>query len=609
MDISADVKSIDKLKDYFFIVPDYQREYVWKVDDQVEQFLADIDNEYEPGAKKQSSYFIGSIIIVEKNEEDGKHEVIDGQQRLTTIVLSICALRDLLKDVKLDPTQMQYFDIIKAWLSDFDLASERMQLRLELQYDESKDFLTYLIQGDEYKGDTSSSIRKMKQAYERIKDHFEGYLRDGLTELVGYARYFLTGIDLVVIESENLSSALKIFETINQRGAGLNAMDLVKNLLFSEAREDEFGKIKETWKRIMAHLEACGEGQSPLRFLKYFLVARYHKGMLREDAIYKWIISVEGKAILNYQAQPLVLAKELEKLAERYSRLVRATEFMKDGSEFPSVTNIGFINKYKSRQHLVLLLAPDLNCPDDVIEYLAKQIESFLFFTNTMGIQSKYNEHSFSQWAIKLRGVSDREEVISALNDTMLPYLASRFSTFKNDFLSIKHSSYNPQYRQRFILGKIEDTAREQSGLSKHGHDFAQKMQVEHILPQTPKNQVIPDEFEDMHAYYNMVYRLGNVSLLESQINQAVNNFNDLSSDWYQKKQREYRNSDVVLIDLLDDQYGIGKDTGLNRFRDKKDYLFTEWNTHSIETRQKILLDLAIDTWLVCDQRLDEIND
>ena len=67
MEIKAEVKSITKLKDYFFLVPDYQREYVWQPDDQVEQFIMDIDNEYEANTSLQKSYFIGSIIIVENN--------------------------------------------------------------------------------------------------------------------------------------------------------------------------------------------------------------------------------------------------------------------------------------------------------------------------------------------------------------------------------------------------------------------------------------------------------------------------------------------------------------------------------------------------------------
>lgn len=102
MKIDAQVKSVKKLKDYFFLVPDYQREYVWKADDQVEQFLMDIDNEYDEEADEQESYFIGSIIIV-KNKN--KYDVIDGQQRLTTITLTLCAIRDLLKHQNLDAKQ------------------------------------------------------------------------------------------------------------------------------------------------------------------------------------------------------------------------------------------------------------------------------------------------------------------------------------------------------------------------------------------------------------------------------------------------------------------------------------------------------------------------
>src|SRR5690606_15458850 len=222
--------------------------------------------------------------------------------------------------------------------------------------------------------------------------------------LISYARYFLTKIELVVIESENLSSALKIFETINQRGTGLNAMDLVKNLLFSEAKESDFQKIKDTWKEIIYSLQKCNEDGSPLRFIRYFLMARYHDGIIREDDIYKWIISPEGKTATKYQAQPLDFAKELQKIAKRYAELVVATELVKDGGDYPKTTNIGFVNKYKSRQHLILLLALDVTTDKATLEYLAQQIESFFFFSNTMGIQAKNNEGLFAKWAKELRG-------------------------------------------------------------------------------------------------------------------------------------------------------------------------------------------------------------
>lgn len=602
MDIDANVKSIEKLRDFYFVVPDYQREYVWKADDQVEQFLYDIDNEYDPHAKPSPAYFIGSIIIVDK---DGKFDVIDGQQRLTTIVLTLCALRDLLKDCALSEKQMQYFDIVKQWLMHFDINSDETRVRLELQYDDSRDFLTLLIQGRPYDGEVTASIKRMKEAYGRIQEHFQRVLDESLEALVNYTRYFLTRIELVVIQSENLSSALKIFETINQRGVGLNAMDLVKNLLFSEAREAEFGQIKETWRKVTGHLEKCGEGESPLRFLKYFLVARYHKGILREDEIYKWIISSDGERVLRFRETPLKLAREMERLAARYSELVKATECFDDGSQFPHVSHIGFINKYRSRQHLVLLLALPLSADDGLLDYLGSQIESFFFFSNSLGIQGRTNEQLFARWAAQLRHAADQSAVDAALGKTMLPYLRERAPDFRSAFPLLNQAAFYPGYRQRFVLGRIENTMRTMSGLNPHGHEFIQRLQIEHILPQTPRDGMIPSEFADMEDYQSVVARLGNVTLLESMINQAVNNINDMNAGWFTSKQNEYVKSDLIMTNLLDPDYQIGTNTALNRFRKQSQYSFHSWNKSSIEARQRVLFDLAYDTWTVCGTRLD----
>ncbi len=604
MEIKAQVHNIAKLKDYFFIVPDYQREYVWQVDDQVEQFLVDIENEFEPGAKDQSSYFIGSIIIVKNGK---KYDVIDGQQRLTTVVLTMCAFRDMMKRLTLDETQVNYLKAISEWLSTFDVAAGKTQLRLELQYEESKDFLSTLIQGQPYSGEVSASIKKMRGAYERISQELDGYLKDSVEALTEFAVYFLTKIDLVVIESENLSGALKIFETINQRGASLNAMDLVKNLLFSKASTEEFAKIKDKWKELTKHLQRAKEDDKPLRFLRYFLMARYHDGILREDDIYKWVISPAGKEALKYEAKPLVLAGEMEKMAKRYADLVCATELKRDGGEYPDVTRIGFINKYRSRQHLVLLLALDTSAPTDVVNYLARQIESFFFFSNTLGIQPKDNERLIAQWAKNLRSLKDETAVSAAVEATIHRQLADKVPDFKERFLTIRHGAYDPGYRLRFVLGRMENTLLSLAGMPNVGLQSIDSMQVEHILPQTPKNGVIPQTYaDDVSSYRALVYRLGNVALLESTINQAVNNFNDLNGDWFRQKQDEYANSGMLTTKLLDSNFLIGQNTAVNRLKSKLGFEFKEWVKESIEKRQAILMELAFETWKINGKRLDQ---
>ena len=376
MEVKAEVKSISRIKDYFFIVPDYQREYVWKADNQVKQFLIDIENEYEAFSAHPKSYFIGSIIVVENK---GKYDVIDGQQRLTTIMLSLCAFRDILRTLDLDNKQKRYLKNVEELLTDFDLESDKEQLRLELQYEESNGLLEKLIHAEDYTDKLTTSVRNMLEAYNELKSSFLQILEEGSDNLLEYVKYFLTRVELVIIESENLGSALKIFETINQRGAGLNAMDLVKNLLFAKANESDFQKIKDIWKEIMYNLQQCREDSSPLRFLRYFIIARYHNGIIREDELYRWFISKEGTSALNYERNPVGLAKELKVMSKRYSDLVVATELVKDGGQYPNVTNIGLVNKYRSRQHLILLLALSEQADKEAIEYLAKQLERLFF--------------------------------------------------------------------------------------------------------------------------------------------------------------------------------------------------------------------------------------
>ena len=111
-----------------------------------------------------------------------------------------------------------------------------------------------------------------------------------------------------------------------------------------------------------------------------------------------------------------------------------------DGASFPHITHIGYINKYRSRQHLVLLMALDLYCPNDVVDYLAEQLESFFFFANTMGIQTKTYEQRFSAWAVKLRGVKTKDAVDAAVQDTLVPFVLKRLPDFRQALSQIPNS-------------------------------------------------------------------------------------------------------------------------------------------------------------------------
>jgi hypothetical protein len=223
-----------------------------------------------------------------------------------------------------------------------------------------------------------------------------------------------------------------------------------------------------------------------------------------------------------------------------------------------------------------------------------------------VGILGKSNEHSFANWVVSFRGKTTIEEIQQAVEKTIVPYVLERLDTLKFKFLNIRHDGYNPQYRQRFILGQLENQARTQAGLTEFNFKQIGQLEIEHIFPQTPKDNVLPEEFLDKAEYNNTIYKLGNVTLLESVINQAINKMNDLTSNWFEQKQQEYKKSILLTVNLLDHQYNIGKNTAINRFKDDKKYIFQAWSKQAIIDRQKIMLDLALDVWRFNDQRLDQ---
>jgi len=599
MKITADVKSIVKLKDYFFVVPDYQREYIWQADVHVARFLQDISDEFKPGATVQSNYFIGSTIVVER--EGNSYDVVDGQQRLTTIILSLCAIRKAMVDLKTDDRDLsdlrdELLKEVKELLYKFDIGTKKQTPRLTLQYAESKDYLNNLIAEKPFTDKETPSIKRMREAYESVLDFLWEEDEAAADELLDFVRYFLTNVEMVIIKPDDLGSALKIFETINERGVGLNAMDLLKNLLFSNARDDEFQVIKDTWKEMMRHLDKSKEGDKPLRFLRYFLMARYHDGIIREDEIYKWMISNEGKTKIGYTTNPVRFAKELKSAAEKYARFIIATMSDKADVDYPNITGIGYLSKKTSRQHLVLLSALPDNATDEVINLLAKNIESLVFYYAVNRTLTKSYEPKFASWAQTLRSVKSKAELIVFMNGDFSKELSEQQAKCMANFSTKNQSELNPQYRIKYILGKVEEYIREKVHLPSADFAFYQNQQLEHILPQTGANIPV-DLYPEKYDYAVTVYRFGNLTLLEGPINQSLNNTNDLSSDeWFKMKKKAYLNSGIILTRTFS-EIKIGEQTAFNGFATKYLKTFESWTMKEVAERQDIIKNMITDIW------------
>src|ERR1700730_6513142 len=131
----------DAFRDCFYVVPDYQREYVW-TDKEVQQLLDDIDDQIDAGSEKE--YFVG-MILVSPGGSKNHFEVIDGQQRLTTFYLLLCALRHRFKGT---PQHQLIHGLISTnyTASDGEIKSS---LKLEPRYENADELMRCLVAQDD----------------------------------------------------------------------------------------------------------------------------------------------------------------------------------------------------------------------------------------------------------------------------------------------------------------------------------------------------------------------------------------------------------------------------------------------------------------------------
>jgi hypothetical protein len=161
----------------FYAVPDYQREYVWQ-SEQVEQLLSDIYAELN-GAQpdKAPEYFIGSIVVCPG--KDGGFDLIDGQQRMTTLFITLCAIRDRFAALGLKPPGA--IDPQIAATSSNSLGQDVFRYRLDLQYEDSGDVLIKIAEKkkDEVDAKQTRSIGNILNAHNSVSVFLTQQFGDG----------------------------------------------------------------------------------------------------------------------------------------------------------------------------------------------------------------------------------------------------------------------------------------------------------------------------------------------------------------------------------------------------------------------------------------------
>lgn len=597
----------EAFRDCFYIVPDYQREYVWS-DKEVNKLLDDLNNEIENGSN--SEYFIGTI-LVSPTQEKNQFDVIDGQQRLTTFFLTLCALKALFKG---EPQEGIINNLISTSYTNSD-GDIDTSLKLNPKYENAEEVIKAILKSDNQPENIKAllnaagvsqfgALENIINAYTTIYQ----YLKFNYQETGTLKKYWgnLSNNIVFIQISTDVSSALKIFETINERGVGLNPMDLLKNLLFTNVKLDEFNRLKNDWKKITNPLESNKE--KPLRFLRYFLMANYkienarRDGIVREDEIYDWFSKKENIAASNYKQEPFVFVRKIIKTVDNFIKLTEGKG--NDGADNVYMNNIRKLTGGGFSLHYVLLLAA-YNLPKDLFDYLLKQLETFLFYFIITRTSTKILERNFSAWADELRAISlltDYDEQKEQLN----AFVINRFkesTTQKQpeltDALKRYHFYSLQQYRTRYIIAKLtQHVNMAYKGLANPDNlnDYT-NLEIEHILPNTPNDELLNafnSHVNNTDKDYNQYkVKLGNLTLLEKPINIVA------GRDFFKDKKDQYKMSKYYLTSSLNELSHVGANTSITRINAKLKAFDNEWTSKEIDERQQMLIDLASEIWTI----------
>lgn len=575
-------------KESFYEIPAFQREYVWK-SQQVSSLLNDAFDALfdENGSATTGEYFIGSIVAY--LDADGVFQLIDGQQRITTLFLVLCAIRDRRKSLN-DTESIGFLEgMIKDQYQKLD-GTTGVRLRLRPLYEDAGDVLEALALGKTASaGDIKrlpNSARNMLQAYETASEFLLEQFQNDVAAIRKFQAHLTKRVRLVRIQTLGISDALRIFETINDRGVGLNALDLLKNLLFMQVPKEEFDRLTTVWKEMVHTIEKTGRGEKPLRFLRYFVLANFPDARkknkpLTEDDLYEWLS--EHKERIGITSDPIAFAKRLHESAMAYKRFVSEPDFF--------LASIYALSG-RARQHLIVLLACQ-NLGAEALSVVTGHLER-LFVSYVLAQEpTKVLDGVFadvapklSAWLAEHKSDLDLEVELDRwmqgwVNkdiDRLVPRVSA----------SLDRLGLERKLTCRFLLCRLaqhlESLAGTPLGEARVSH-FA-RFEVEHVLPNNPTD-ALRDAFDKVTEYDKYKSMMGNLTLLEKPINAS------LGRDYFVDKQKAYASSGLFLTKSLSGSQAVGVNTSYvkaARWLRQHD----DWSSVAIEARQGDLKRLTL---------------
>ncbi|MCP6760982.1 MAG: DUF262 domain-containing HNH endonuclease family protein [Fischerella sp. CENA71] len=508
-----------------YSVPNFQRDYSW-TEAQVEQLWDDITETLDEG---RSEHFIGAVVV--NNSKKPELMLIDGQQRVTTMSILMCVLRNIAKE-KGDEQLAQ--TISNKYLGSLNLRTRKTESKLVLNDRNNQFYQEYIVESKAItelrdlskKRNIDKSNKLIVDAYlfmyREVQKRIEksGDFVEVLIELEECIRDKLVSILISVADEAN---SYLIFETLNDRGLDLSVADLLKNYLFSRASD----KIKEVQKK-WGEINLLSDRLELTKFIRHYWLSKY--GLVTEKDLYRKIAEK-----LRTSSEIFDFVNQLREAAEIYSAFENSQSSVWDSYDSNLKKDIEQLNLFKVSQCYSVLLAAKECLTDELFRKVLRMIVIISFRYNVI---CKYNPSKLeSAYCKTAKYIRDHKPKSAQPIFEQLKEFYPADADFEKAFVD---KSFTPSDTKlaRYILSEINSHYMGHKELIANPNGT--ELNLEHILPQKPSGKwLVEFSNTDPNQY---IYRLGNLTLLDSSVNRKVGN-----TSFEEKSAKAFSNSQLDI--------------------------------------------------------------
>ncbi len=528
-----------------FIIPAYQRRYSWEAR-QCKELFEDIFK-----LQQNREHLLGMVIYQTKLQANGLHinEIIDGQQRTTSISLLLKAIQTRLREINQNNQFDHMISQIQAFLYNY---INGQTIKLELGNMDNADFQSIINNPNNIVFEHQNP--RINAAYQYFH---QSVSQLQVQELTRFYYDLINNAIVVRIRIDTARDAYILFETTNNRGKPLSHTDLIKNFLLgkiaeiAELQNDEqiLNDAITTWTQIIRNIENL---PSEDEFLRHFLISK------RKTVISKSKISDDFKSYFEnenihhvvgqFQFAHQQVLQNLNRFSKIYKQIHESTFTGNRGFLNPICDNLKAIKSTPSYSFMMNLFDAEYNLDNQTIISVSKIIETFMLRLHICSVQTGGTDAIFADLINCFEHANNTQIFINDIKTKL-----NRHTPTDARFLdSLKNYDFSASLigRARYIL----------INLFNHGQGNFQALQilgpnavhVEHILPLRPDQNF---NWENQlganynNLYPNHIHKIGNLTLLEAPLNILISNSE------YNRKRPFLRSSNILQTSQLANLY------------------------------------------------------